>query len=215
MPNQHMQFYENIMGQELSQVFWKLTNKFYNLSFLYDDCTHLFGEQSAARVDMLNKTAPAFFCRVQIVFEQELMLGICRATDPVKTGKSNNLTVLRLATLVEQSLIGKSDGIDILAKSARDASEFARDWRNKRIAHNDFELSINAPSAKLLPDATLGKIDISLAALDKVLVATLSAFDCQVGSFRGTKQFGGSASLISIIDDGLRGRDLRNAEFKV
>ena len=50
MTNQAAQFYEDIIGQELGQVFWNLTNKVCNLSLLYDDCAYLFGEQSEARV---------------------------------------------------------------------------------------------------------------------------------------------------------------------
>lgn len=203
MPN----IYQQIMGQELGDVFWALVCEVHSLSRLYDDSWHLFGDGSESRVLMLNKAAPAFFHRVQTTFERELMLGICRATDPARTGDKENLTVLRLECLVEQKAVGAGKLVKVRAEAASVASNFARDWRNRWLAHKDLELSVEAPSARPLSAATLGKIDVALTALDDVLKSVSSAFNGNSAGFRRITQYGGSASLIRVIDKGLRALD--------
>ncbi len=210
MPN----IYQQIMGQELGDVFWALVCEVHSLSRLYDDSWHLFGDGSENRVLMLNKAAPAFFHRVQITFERELMLGICRTTDPVSTGSKENLTVLRLEHLVEQKAVGSGKVVKVRAEAASIASDFARDWRNRWLAHKDLELSVEAPSATPLSAATLGKIDAALTAVDDVLKSVSSAFKSSDSGFRGITQFGGSASLIRVIDEGLRARDQSTARIQ-
>ena len=206
--------YKQIMGDELADVFWALGNEVHFLSRLYDDSRHLFGDGSENRVRMMNKAAPAFFHRVQITFERELMLGICRVTDPVSTGNKENLTVLRLDQMLEQCSVGLRKGVKVRAESARVASEFARDWRNRWLAHKDLELSVEAPSARPLSAATLGKIDVALTALDDVLKSVSTVFNGNGAGFRGITQYGGSASLIRVIDEGLRARDQRTARIQ-
>jgi len=163
---------------------------------------------------MLNKAAPAFFYRVQITFERELMLGVCRITDPVRTGKKENLTVLQLEQLLEQRPPELIKAVRVRAKAASDASAFARDWRNRWLAHKDLELSVEAPSAAPLLAATLGKIDAALTAVDDVLKSVSSAFKSSTSGFRGIAEFGGSTSLIRVIDEGLRARDQRTAQIQ-
>jgi hypothetical protein len=210
MPN----IYQEIMGQELGDVFWALVCEVRSLSHLYDDSWHLFGDGSESRVLMLNKAAPAFFQRVQITFERELMLGICRITDPVRTGMKKNLTVLQLEQLLEQRPPESVKAVRVRAKAASDASTFARDWRNRWLAHKDLELSVEAPSARPLSAATLGKIDAALTAVDDVLKSVSSAFKRSDSGFRGNHGFGGSASLIQVIEEGLRARDQRTARIE-
>ena len=50
---------------------------------------------------------------------------------------------------------------------------------------------------------------MAIKALDDVLKSVLSAFKFDGAGYRGVTQFGGSSSLISVIDEGLRAREMR------
>ena len=203
--------YTNVMGPDISNVFWALAGEVHALSFLYAECEYLYGDSSENRIAMLNRAAPVFFYRVQIVFEQELMLGICRVTDPAKSMGKDNLTVLRLPEMLDQRTAGMGTKIEIAANTACAAAGFARDWRNRWIAHNDLDLSLNSLPAKPLAVATLKSIDEAIDAIDVVLKSVLIAFGYQSAGFRNIPEHGGSNSLISILDEGLQARTLREA----
>lgn len=55
--------YQQIMGQELGDIFWALVCEVHSLSRQYDDSGYLFGDGSENRVLTMNKAAPAFFHR--------------------------------------------------------------------------------------------------------------------------------------------------------
>lgn len=126
----------------------------------------------------------------------------------------DNLTVNRLAGLVEKKLPGFGSRISDRADFAKAASDFARDWRNRWHAHKDLDLSIGSPLVKPLSDATLGKIDTALTAIDDVLKSVSSAFQGSSDGFRRIAEFGGSTSLIRVIDEGLRVLDQRTTRIQ-
>ena len=209
MQNEPVKFYQDIMGSELGQDYWELGGQLFTLSSIYADCAHLFGDNSEGRVELLNKAAPRFFWKVQYTFERELMLGICRLTDPAQDRKKNNLTVMKLADLVDIGVPGAGIQVDVFAKKATELTDFARDWRNRLLAHTDYNLSVNNSGAIALKPATLEKIDAALTAVDNTLKAVMSAHKFSSAGFRIISEYAAGPLLISILDEGLRARDLR------
>lgn len=202
-------FYQDIMGSELGQVYWELGGQLFTLSSIYADCAYLFGDNSEGRVELLNKAAHRFFWKVQQTFESELMLGICRLTDPAQNMKKNNLTVMKLADLVNIGVPGAGTQVAVLAKKATALTDFARDWRNRWLAHTDYDLSVSKSEATALKLATLEKIDAALTAVDNTLKAVMSAYKFSSSGFRIISEYAAGPSLISILDEGLQARELR------
>jgi hypothetical protein len=70
----------------------------------------LYGE-SAERVAFLNETAGFFFRVVQDVLWDDILLHIARLTDPPKQGVYENLTLLRLPSLIDDKAVGRRSAV--------------------------------------------------------------------------------------------------------
>jgi|GEM_PF-6806088 len=116
---------------------------------------------------------------------------------------------MRLAKLVNIRVPGAGIQIDDFAKKAIGLADFARDWRNRWLSHTDYDLSINSSGTTALKTATLGKIDAALTAVDNTLKAVMSVHKYSSAGFRLISEYGAGPSLISVLGEGLRARDLR------
>ena len=193
------------MGTELGSVVFNLVEEIADLSILFSEYKVLC-ESGEERVQLLNRAAPNFFHRIQILMERELILGIGRITDKeMSLGTIPNLTVRKLEKLVEAKLPGKGASVKTVSDSALAAASFVTDWRNRWLAHRDLELSVNPATARPLDRATLGKIDDALKALCSVMNSVFSTFGFTgkgLGDFPAP--FGGASSLVKVIDKGMR-----------
>lgn len=128
--------------------------------------------QSRDDVELLNAiTGGGFLWDVQMIFWDDLMLRLAKLTDPVKGGRGRekkNLTVQLLpAFCCDDSL---RDEMQRLVNEAVEATEFAREWRNKRIGHTDLERALS-PNPEPLADSNREKAQVALNAIFAVLEA--------------------------------------------
>lgn len=126
--------YISAMGQELGANFYELYRELVGLHVLWQQYRQLFGDTTDT-VQLLNRTAGLFFKIVQDELWDSVLLGISRMTDPAVTGKNKNLTLQSLPPLITDPSL-KAETQDLCAKAVTTA-EFAREHRNKRIAHQD------------------------------------------------------------------------------
>jgi hypothetical protein len=122
------------MGHDLGLLFDSIYNETVFLKFKWIEFTELYGT-NGKRIDLMNRSAPWFFFIVQRVLFQDVLLGLCKLTDPAGVGKEESVSVRSLSKLI----IDKELKRDVLANisSALRATEFCRDWRNRVIAHKD------------------------------------------------------------------------------
>ncbi|WP_440224828.1 hypothetical protein ACQQ2N_06215 [Dokdonella sp. MW10] len=126
--------YISVMGQELGASFYELHRKLVELHVLWQQYRHLFGRDPDT-VHLLNRTSGLFFKIVQDELWDSVLLGVSRMTDPPTTGKKKNLTIQSLPPLItDTELRGE---VQNLCDKALTAADFAREHRNKRIAHQD------------------------------------------------------------------------------
>ncbi len=93
-----------------------------------------------------------------------VLLGITRLTDPPSArGGKSNLSVLRLPDTISDP--GQSGRIRKLAHEAAGRAEFARDWRNRRIAHRDLDVHRGAA----LTDASRLDVETVLRGLRQII----------------------------------------------
>lgn len=138
--------YISAMGEELGASFYKLHRKLVELHVLWQQYRQLFGD-GPTTVYLLNRTAGLFFKIVQDELWDSVLLGVSRMTDPPTTRENKNLTIQSLPPLIsDDKLQGE---VQDLCNKALVAAQFAREHRNKRIAHQDHDYLSHRNSAPL------------------------------------------------------------------
>lgn len=121
-------------GNELGTAFHHILNQWCELWITYKQYEALFGTNEE-RINLLNKHGRLFFFNVEKHFWRAAIMGACRLTDPVKTGRNKNLTIRMLPDLVTDTNVSKN--VSLKVEEAIDATVFHRERRNKLISHND------------------------------------------------------------------------------
>jgi hypothetical protein len=89
-------------------------------------------------VALLNRSAPRYFAIGQMAWLQDIYLGFCRLTDPPRSLGKDNLCFERYLDLIDvASHAGLRQKVATLVVDLQSHCEFARDHRNRRIAHSD------------------------------------------------------------------------------
>jgi len=182
------------------------------IHFHWSEFKELFHNKKS-RIDLLNKSAGLFFRMVQDGLWEGTLLHIARLTDPPHTGSKDrsNLSVQNLSALIGDANLKAL--VERLAKIAVMDAAFCRDWRNRRIAHRDLGLALNA-SAKPLADASVKHVDASLNAI----VAVMNAGDGHYCDSETRYDLGrphrGAISLLYVLDDGIKAREAREDKLK-
>lgn len=157
--------YVSAMGTELGVVFFVLHRKLIELHILWQQYRQMFGSGHET-VQLLNRTSGLFFKIVQDELWDSVLLGISRMTDPPKTFGKKNLTLRSLLELIEHP--GLRVELESLCDYATMEARFARDHRNKRIAHQDHDY-LSDRVASSLGGISREQVERMLAALRAVL----------------------------------------------
>ncbi len=197
------QHYIEKMGPDLGSHFAALWQEVASLHMKWEEYVALFGT-SPERVETLNKTAPKYFRMLQDVLFEETLLHIGRLTDVPRVAGKQNLTIQRLPDMVQDDETNKA--VKEAVGVALEASAFARDWRNRRIAHHDLDLAIKEP-AKPLAEASRRQVKEALAAIAKVLNVIDAHFRGAGTYFKVGYGPGGAASLVYVLESGLEANE--------
>ncbi|MCY4532698.1 MAG: hypothetical protein OXC84_10275 [Gammaproteobacteria bacterium] len=120
-------------------------------------------------VALLNAiTGGGFTYDVQHILWEDLLLQVCKLTDPKKSAGKDNLSVSRLPSFFEGKNPVLFNKLQYLVETAVEKAEFARDWRNRYISHSDWEKAISQ-HAKPLAKASIGQVQAVLDAVHAVL----------------------------------------------
>jgi hypothetical protein len=194
------------MGEPLGKLFHALWQEVAWLYSKWAEYVELFGEKPS-RIELLNEAAPGFFRIVQDSLWEETILHIARLTDPPKSVGKENLTIQALPSLMNNNETAQS--IAELVEVAVQASDFCRDWRNRRIAHRDLKLAIEEGIEPLKP-ASREKVKKALHSIADVLNAVTQHYTDSTTMFDMSGYSGGAMSLLYVLDDGLKaGKDRR------
>jgi hypothetical protein len=98
---------------------------------------------------------------------EDVVLHIARLTDPPESpGSKPNLTLLRLPFLVADPALRQE--VQTSVDAAKTAASFAKDWRNRRLAHRDLALALEN-AAQPLPGISRQNVEVALSAFRVVL----------------------------------------------
>jgi hypothetical protein len=198
------------MGKELGGLYLALWNEVAWLHSKWMEYVELFGTKSS-RIHLLNKTASHFFRIVQDTLWEDCILQIARLTDPPKSAGKENLTIRKLPILINND--GIKHDVSQLIDIAITNADFCRDWRNRRIAHKDFALAMEAGAEALMP-ASRATIKQALDSISDVLNSVSSHYTGSTTWFEGIPVSNGALYLLHVLDDGLWAIDERMERVK-
>lgn len=193
------------MGTDFGLLFYSLNNELLWLTKRWIEFRELYGTKET-RIDLLNSSAPFFFYTIQNVLWENLLLGIARITDPqksrVKKEEKKNITFKAIPSFIEDPAF-KNEIADLI-KELETETEFCRDWRNRWIAHMDYELSTDKKNAKPLEEATRAKYRTALERVHEIYNKISLKYLGSEKPFKFMKNDGGAISLLNTIELGLR-----------
>lgn len=199
------------MGEELGELYSALWQQLTWLHRKWGDYVALFGTKPE-RIEILNKAAPDFFGNVQTALWEDALLHLARITDSPRSAGKRNLSFRGLPDLIERQEVKQS--AEHLLEQALLATDFARDWRNRRIAHRDLSLALERSTEPLMP-ASRTSVNEALHALDEVLNTIAQAYIDTTTMFKFAQDpiAGGSISMLHYLRAGLREEEERRARI--
>lgn len=198
------------MGKTLGPLYDSLWQELARLHKKWAEYVALFG-MKPSRIDLMNEAAPAFFRIVQDTFWEDVLLHVARLTDSPKSASKSNLSIRHLAGNVQHAETKAK--VEHLTTNAMLASEFCRDWRNRRIAHRDLRLALEQVTDPLRP-ASREKVREALQALVAVLNAVSEHYLGSSTFFEHGTDAGGAISLLYVLQDGVNAASNRRARLK-
>ena len=201
---------ETVMGQELGAIYSELWQEVNRMSGDWKEFESLYGT-SAERIDLLNRAAGHFFRIVQDSLWERTLLNIARITDPAQTMGRRNLSLLGLAEAITDPKL--KDAVSSSISIAKTKCSFARDWRNRHIAHADLALALDATANPLTPASRL-KVNEALSSIQDVLNTVSLALLGTTTMFDDIVLINTAEDLVCILEFGLRKRDERSKRFE-
>ncbi len=146
-----------MLGEERGIFSRNLEKHLFSVRTLWKVYVGLFGTNKE-RVDLLNSVSGITSFYMERTMREAALLSICRMTDPKKGRpgtQERNVTITRLIDYLSD---GHDQELDDLIRLAINKSEFARTYRNKKLAHSDDDamngrMSANSGSRKEMREA--------------------------------------------------------------
>jgi len=153
--------YDIRLPENIREVFMWLCQDVASLQRKWDSYLKLFSSQE--NTSLLSELAQGFFQVIEESLRNDMTMAICRLSDPPKSMGKDNLS---LRTLVEQC--DERARVSDLLKDFVVACESVRQYRNKRVGHNDLNTTIK-PKENLLPGIDRNQIDTILQLAGDIL----------------------------------------------
>jgi len=198
------------LGQELGEVFHALYQEIAWLQDKWREYRTVF-TTSDSRIELLNEAAPRFFVYLQDTLWEDILLHISRLTDAAEMGKKANLTVMRLPDLIGSAETAAR--VRVATDAAVAAAAFARDWRNRYIAHRDLPLALQHDVLGLMPARQLSvqaAVD-TLTAVVRLIYLELLDSDVSLDIPGGP---GDAEDLLLCLRDGVEASRARELRFQ-
>lgn len=149
------------MPGPLGELHYELWNQVVWLHIKWREYRAFFGKDRET-VEFLNEVAPAFFHHLQRVLWDDVLLHLCRLTDPPKSAGKDNLSLTCLPPAVpDLRLRGE---VEALVDLCQQRTAFARDWRNRRLAHTELP-PLNGAKTTALAAASRQHVEDALNAI--------------------------------------------------
>ena len=154
------------MDANIQKLFLRIHEEVVNLFYCWKIYRQLFvsGEENLA---LLNRSGSNVFALLQSLIQENVLLTLCRLTDPEKTGAYENLSMRNILGKLEAAI-----SVDVQA-DLRERLEMLgaatgklRTHRSKRIAHLDLT---HATNPELLPPVYFAEVEEALSLLEAIM----------------------------------------------
>lgn len=197
------------MGDEFGSLFYHLYNETVWLTIKWLEYKELYGTKPS-RIDLMNQAAPQIFFIIEKTLWKDLLIGITRITDTPEMKKKKvvkrNITFQAIPKHIEDPELKESIEIDI--KEIVGKTQFCRDWRNRSIAHFDYDLNINEQKAEPLAPANRKLLQEAIKTLQDLINRLNYHYMGSTVMFDHISSYKGAVSLLVNIENGLRFRQL-------
>ena len=196
--------YEEALGEELGSLFAELWHELTSLHLTWSEYRVIFAT-SPEQLKVANDAASGFFYIVQKIMWEAILLNLARITDPAQSpGKKKNLTVAALAASVKQEI---RPDVEKLILQATSHTDFARDWRNRYLAHRDLPLALGDSEASHLKTASRASVTKALASLGELLNFVDRSYTDSTTRFETNPTNRGAKQLLFVLERGSRALD--------
>jgi hypothetical protein len=189
MSKQVFGYFPEIPEEELRSIVQLLCQDLASLNAKWHLYLDLFAEKEDVAV--LNNTAMGAFQIIEESLRSDMAISIGRLCDPPELWGHQNLSLQKLAEQAKhiQGLVQLLDNFLTISKPVRD-------YRNKRIAHNDLKANLE-PHDNPLPNITRKTIDDILKIGNEILNHILKFYKTETAiDFESTIVFGSGNKLI-------------------
>lgn len=163
-PEEVLARYTAALGDEFGTAYYQILSEWSDLWLTWRQFENLFGH-GPERVELMNRAGASFFYRVDRLFFESVALAVCRLSDPIKSAGKSNLTIRLFEKYMDTN--DRKAKMQELLNEVISSTEFARDWRNRKISHNDYALKIGA--AEPLQKASRNSMNAAIASLHLTL----------------------------------------------
>lgn len=197
------------MGPELGEIFYFLKQEIFRLFVQWNEYVEAFGTNEK-RIQLLNKAAGGFAKSVQDALWSDVLLGLTRVTDPAKTMGKENLSIAQLSTHVSSELF---EEVSSLTEDAIKKTAFARDWRNRFLAHRDL-LHARDRTARPLKSASRNSVREALDAVVAVMNSVEYHFENSRTIYCEARNQNDVVGLLYVLDDGFLFEEQRKSRVR-
>jgi hypothetical protein len=133
-PEETLSIYKTAMGDRLGTIYYAIYCEVVFLYARWGQYRDLFAAGKET-IDLLNRHGPFLFKVLQDSLWEQTLLHVARLTDPPRSRDNENLSIDQLVELIQDEPLKKE--ANRLALICKEKAKFAREHRNKRIAHRD------------------------------------------------------------------------------
>jgi len=153
-----------VLPQELLPLYDSLNHELIWVHAKWQVYRQIFAS-SQEDFDLLNRSAPFFFRVLQQTLFEDVLVSICRLTDPAHTGEKQNRSLAQLLERLEPVAPAPlfADLSAGLVEIGRGSAAF-REWRNRRIAHSDLSTALQV-TEDVLPGISRADIETVLSGM--------------------------------------------------
>jgi hypothetical protein len=199
------------MGEPLGARFNALWQEIALLHLNWQEYVVLFGTNER-RIERLNQSAPAFFRMIQDELWSTTLLHLARLTDAPRSVGKSNLTIRNLTDLVDQTL--KMPVAELIDKAII-ATAFARDWRNRVIAHRDLSLALEGGVAAPLQPASRSDVKTAMERLADVMNKVQAHYMKSETAYHAASRHNGALNLLHLLGEGLNAKSKHEERLKL
>lgn len=191
------------MGEDLGSVYYKLYNQVIFLHQRWLTYLELFATEKS-RIELLNESGSFFFYIVQKGLFENVVMSISRISDSEVSMGHKNLTMRMLPKFIQN--IELRNEIELQIKwHIEPAVSFAKELRNKRFGHEDFNISMGVSS--LQEKSGIEHVEMALKSIRNLMNTIQKNFDGSTTIYKDGGHNINIGSLLGVLQNGKNAHD--------